>query len=1141
MPNLPPPVWAELFYNGAWNTITDDVRVATSAVTITRGLSSESSSDAEPTAGSCDLDSRDDRYAPRNPVSPLYGLIGRNTPMRFGYTAGTPWAAMAGLLGSDALETPDAAALDVAGDFDLRLDVSLESWAESQMLCLRYIPGSAELWALEVIDGSPMFMWSPDGTFASRISQTCTEELKAYNGQRLALRIVLDINNGAGGYELRFYTGRTVDDTEWNLLGAPIVGAATTSVFPGTAPLEIGCGTAFNSLPSGGVLNRLRGKVYALKLLDGTTTKVNMKTSAATAGGTSFVDATGLTWTKQGSAVLSNKHIRMSGEVPAWPPTRDLSLKDNYVSVTPTGVTRRMDAGNKPVDSALLRYIKFHSPVECWPLTDGPTSLGAKSMVGGSDLRQEIVIGTDTAAGWAQGKLADWIEPCLSVKANTSGDIRGGFRRTSGTDAFWSVDLFLSGGGTPSSGQFTLFDRGAGTDADNRVFIEIIFTGNLDRLTVIRQSDGETTSSFALLANVDGVGIYNEDPHHIRLSIDPQASSSLWYLYVDGTLRGSGTITSIVMKSVQSVYLGWGFLTLAGVTMTDRSFGYLTYWDGNGPSAADIYTAYMGFQGERAGDRIERLATEAAYVASTAGESVYQQPMGIQGRKKLLQLMNEASATNFGYLLDRRDAPEVIHRGQSTLWNQPPALTLDFSAGLIAAPFKPVDDDKLTENDVSVQREFGSVPAREVLEDGAMSVQNPEDGGVGRYDTSYTYSVETDNQADQVAGMRLHLGTYDGVRYARLTLNLANPRVYALIDDILRIDCGDKIRLTNLPADHGPDAVDVLAAGYSEEAGPNAWLVTFNCVPGEPWNAGVTNSSTYGTADTGGSILAEALDSTETAVDVFTTGLARWVDSATYASDFPFDVRTGGEVMRVTACTSAVQDTFTRSASSSWGTANVGGTWTNTGGAAADYSVTGSVGAHSLTSVSVNRHSVIPAPSADVDVLVDVATSALATGGSQYVGALARHADVNNHYYARATFQTTQGIQIVLQKKVGGVQTDMATVTTPYTHAAATFFRIRFQVTGSTLNAKVWPVGGLEPTAWQATVTDTALTAAGSVGVRSILDAANTNTLPVTASFDNFAVLNPQTFTVTRSVNGVVKSHAAGQDLRLAAPVYAGM
>ncbi|MGW1796955.1 hypothetical protein ACWCQN_13310 [Streptomyces sp. NPDC001984] len=1297
MPSLPPPVWAELFYSGAWNTITDDVRVATSAVQVTRGLSSESSSDAEPTSCTCDLDSRDDRYAPRNPMSPLYGLIGRNTPWRHGYTVGSPWAAMAGGLGSDALETPDAAALDVSGDFDLRLDVALESWAESQMLCLRYIPGSAELWALEMINGFPMFMWSPNGTFASRIAQTCTEELKAYNGQRLALRVTLDINNGAGGYELRFYTGRTVDDTEWNLLGNPIVGASTTSVFPGTAPLEIGCGTAFNALPSGGVLNRLRGKVYALKLLDGTTTKVNMKTSAATAGGTSFVDATGLTWTKQGSAVLSNKHIRMAGEVPAWPPTRDLSLKDNYVSINPSGVMRRMDAGNKPQDSALLRFIKFRSPVECWPLTDGPASVGAKSMVGGSDMRQEILIGEgNTAAAWSEGRLADWIEPTLSVKANTSGYIRGACRRTTGTDAFWSVDAFLSGGGIPSSGQVFVSDRGAGTDADNRVSIQILFTGNLDRLTVIRQSDGDTGSSQALLANIDGVGIYNEDPHHIRLSIDPQASQTLWSLYVDGTLRGSGTINSIVMKSVKDVLLGWGYLTLANITMSDRSFGYLTYWDGSGPSAAEIYAAYMGFQGELAGTRIERLATEAGYTVSVAGEDVYQQPMGIQGQKKLLELLGDANSTNFGYLLEARDRSEVIHRGNSTLWNQPPALTLDFSAGLISAPFKPVDDDKLTENDVSVQREYGSAPGREVLEEGDLSVLDPEQGGVGRYDQAYTYSLYTDDQADQVASMRLHLGTYNGVRYTRLTLNLANERVFQLVDDILRVDVGDKIRLTNLPADHGPDDVDILVAGYSEDAGPDAWTITFNCVPGEPWTAGVTDKD-Y--ADTGGCILAEPLNASGTAVDVFTTGLARWVNAGpvlntngsfdsgisgwsafggatiawdpvrgkwapgclvltttgaatpraeistkaavspgkqyalsgwlhtdvslgttaavavnwytaqsggtfistsnaalitipagtwtwfqgivtapatalgaavltsltgtpaaglvwraddlelrenvpdTYPDDLPFDVRTGGEVMRVTAATPGVWDTFTRSVTDGWGSTDFGSAWTNSSGAATDYDVNGSAGTHTLTNVDVARVSATPTSGTDHDVQVDIATGALATGGPQFCAVAARHTDVNNMYFAQIEFGTSAAVTLTLRKRVGGTETTLATLasgSTGLTHAASTFFRVRLQAIGSAIRMKAWLASDPEPVTWTLSATDTSLTSGSNVGVRTVRQNANTNTNLV-VSFDNFVLLNPQTFTVTRAINGVQKSQPAGQDIRLANPVYVAM
>ena len=40
------------------------------------------------------------------------------------------------------------------------------------------------------------------------------------------------------------------------------------------------------------------------------------------------------------------------------------------------------------------------------------------------------------------------------------------------------------------------------------------------------------------------------------------------------------------------------------------------------------------------------------------------------------------------------------------------------------------------------------------------------------------------------------------------------------------------------------------------------------------------------------------------------------------------------------------------------------------------------------------------------------------------------------------------------------------------------------------------------------------------------------------ANYDDFELLNPQRFTIARSVNGVVKAHAAGTDVRLARPVY---
>jgi hypothetical protein len=78
-------VTVELFYNAAWNDHTTRVYTR-DPIEITRGRSDEQ---GEPTPGSASLtlsnmngDLVDDRYNPRNPSSDLYGLIGRNTPIR---------------------------------------------------------------------------------------------------------------------------------------------------------------------------------------------------------------------------------------------------------------------------------------------------------------------------------------------------------------------------------------------------------------------------------------------------------------------------------------------------------------------------------------------------------------------------------------------------------------------------------------------------------------------------------------------------------------------------------------------------------------------------------------------------------------------------------------------------------------------------------------------------------------------------------------------------------------------------------------------------------------------------------------------------------------------------------------------------
>ncbi|NUL03605.1 poly-gamma-glutamate hydrolase family protein [Streptomyces lunaelactis] len=187
-------------------------------------------------------------------------------------------------------------------------------------------------------------------------------------------------------------------------------------------------------------------------------------------------------------------------------------------------------------------------------------------------------------------------------------------------------------------------------------------------------------------------------------------------------------------------------------------------------------------------------------------------------------------------------------------------------------------------------------------------------------------------------------------------------------------------------------------------------------------------------------------------------------------------------------------------------------------------------------SINASRYTLLTAPAADVDLTATVATDKLAVGGSHFVALAGRYADTSNSYLARIEFTTTQTVALTIRKRLAGVESSLAGGTVAgLIHAAGTRFGVRLQITGSALKARVWLASTPEPTTWNVETTDASLTAAGQIGTRSILSSANTNVLPVVASWDDLLVEGPQRFEVTRSVNGVVKAHASGTDVRLAA------
>jgi hypothetical protein len=222
--------------------------------------------------------------------------------------------------------TPDTAALDITGDLSLRVDADLWSWQDGfQQLVTKYGSAGAVSYALNVdSSGFPRLQWSADGT--NLLTATATTAISATAG-RVRLSADLDVDNGASGRTITFWTAPSMSGTRTQL-GSSVVQAGVTSVFSGSAPLEIGS-------RGGGGTQTAGGSIYAAEVRNSAGTVVaSPDFTAQTVGGTSFADSTGKTWTVHGTAKLVGNTYRGGLRAPFMVSGR---LNGGAVSFTNTG------------------------------------------------------------------------------------------------------------------------------------------------------------------------------------------------------------------------------------------------------------------------------------------------------------------------------------------------------------------------------------------------------------------------------------------------------------------------------------------------------------------------------------------------------------------------------------------------------------------------------------------------------------------------------------------------------------------------------------------------------------------------------------------------------------------------------------
>lgn len=1107
----------EIQVGGVWTDVTQ-YALTRDIITHTRGRSGEGQA-VDPASCSLTLKSPGGLFSPENPRSPYYKLIGRNTPMRVSVQAGPQRLLLPDDAPNARATTPTATALNISGNLDARIEVSLLNWqvnTEVELFGKYLTTGNQRSWQLSVSTfGGLVLRASTDG--GAVLGFTSSVPVPVPPSGRLALRVTRDNATGV----TTFYTAPSINGT-WAQLGNTVT-TATGAIFASTAPLTVGdIDTLAFTAPS--------GSVYAAQLRNGIngTVVASVDFTAPAIGATSFVDATGLTWTLANGAAISNKRVRFRGEYSDWPPRWSGDGQLITVEGEGAGVLRRLNQGKKALASTLRRRIPSDPTLLAyWPMEDDSDATQAYSPVKGvkpMKLTNFAMASDDSFFGSAP-------LPVVEVGATLSGEVPA---PASGTGP-WQVEMVYRIPTAPSS---------------LATFFEIAATGTVVRYTVqvqtnnvqVKAFDGDGTQLFFLNSTAGTTPSFFGSQNRVRLFARQNgANVDVDVAWLNVSASGVFLTTSFAGQVGRARTVSSNF----GTGMDGTTIGHLAVFQATDTKVMD--GADDGYQGETAAARLRRLSVEEALPILATGVQGDTARMGPQRPAVLLEQLEQCANADGGILVEDREQLGLRYRSRTSQYNQTPVLTLSYGQRGLAT-IEPSPDDMDVRNDITVTRIGGSA-GRAELDTGALSVLDPPNG-IGRYDDADDYNLYQDSQTEPMAWWLVYLGTWDQARYPTITLLL--HRAPSLIPAILDLAEGDLIRITDLPDFLPPGPLDLLVVGYKERMAPRKWEIDLVCVPAGPYLVGAVGDTVAGRVDAnpGGSTLAVAAAAADTALTVHTPatgvmGPAPWITSSgpapTYPSELPVPVRIAGEVLSATTIRPWGYDAFGRSvAAGGWGTATDGQAWTLSGGVAStERQVNGSRGVVTLTSTPTSvRNQLLPGAVADCEIRCRMSVSAVATGAALTPAVVLRWTSATDYYLARLHF----GLSGAMQVSVARVTTQVGSAATlPYTYAASDEFEVRVRLTGDLVQVRVWPVGALEPAVWHSeqTVVTTPI-AAGQVGLAATALTGNTNVSPQLL-FDEFAVPTPQAWTVARAVNGVSKTQAAGAEVRVERPAVVAL
>lgn len=842
--------------------------------------------------------------------------------------------------------------------------------------------------------------------------------------------------------------------------------------------------------------------------------------------------------------ILVGNITRFIGEIAELPQQWDSTGRDIWITITATDVFRRLRQGEQPIQYPLPYAVLRNNPIHYWKCTDpnGSTTIfdhGSLNVPMAVTENDDIILSNTAGPDGDPTKVLTALTALGAIVA-----LEVNLPNHPDASNEWIVDFAFK---CPRLGTANFYHVPIQITT-NTFFVSATINDDPVTLTGDHSVQMFTDGGFTTLADITlaGTEYYTGDDawHYLRLAVVGEGSGCKFIVQLDNIAPSSEDVSSMPPNGIRRVVAYGAHQSY----YSEIAIGHIIVFNHPGGDIATsdavprIYEPFSGMQGETAANRIKRLCADHNIHCTLSGDPDQATPMGVQQPDTLLDVLSEAASTDGGALYGSRNTRGLVFRHRTDQYC-PSGPSISYTDGVLSNEITPIDDDQNLCNEVIATTHTGK-SAKFSKATGPLNISDPQDDidGAGLYAQELTFNIATSDEPilGQYAAWRVHRGTSTDLRISNIQFQLQRECIRndpELLRALIALDLTSTFTITDLPTWVNPFDLSLIVTGYTEEITNFGWELYFNTIPSATYNVARldNNQSRYAALD---STVYSAVDSSATTI-LATYETSRWVRSSDDSDSLPFPVTITGELMSVTDVASPTYDTFTRTESNGWGDTDTGETWTCAFGSASDFSVDGSRGLSSPSAANSSRYCYIASVSADADLVVTVATDTLASGGSEYAYLIARMVDTSNYYAVRAAFTTAQEVEVTIRKRESGSEERITpTITTSFTHATSTRFRMRFKVIGSLLRAKVWLDGTTEPSSWTANASDTAFSEAGYIGVRAILSSSYTGSLPVEYSWDNFDnAIPPQTFTVIRAVNGVSKAHAAGEAIELYQPV----